>query len=255
MALADKGCSPYRGRHEPGLLQRAGRKAGHRAGEGRDGLAQGFGRRLEMRRRHLERRPRAEMSSAAALGFAPHSGWSVLVALGLEAPTRGPVFSPVSASSFRAGRSPSKQPYHAVESLPIEEAARKLAVFEADAERRAHAAIAPVLASLVAGGFRVVGVGILDAAGRKGASLEATLASHALIHTADGNHFRSAIANAAESCGLGVTRVRIRELGRAGGRQRSAPHALREALQALRREAGPPGEADQKAAARSPGRF
>ena len=100
-----------------------------------------------MRRGHLERRPRAEMSSAAALGFAPHSGWSVLVALGLEGSDARPRLLARERVELSGPEDPaSKQPYHAVESLPIEEAARKLAVFEADAERRAHATIASVLA-------------------------------------------------------------------------------------------------------------
>jgi len=191
------------------------------------------------------------MKSAAALGFAPHSGWSVLVALGLDGSDARPRLLVRERVELSGPEDPaSKQPYHAVESLPVEEAARKLAVYKADAERRAHAAISPVLASLAADGRRVVGVGILESAGRKGSSLEATLASHALIHTADGDHFRSAIAAAAESCGLRVTRVRIRDLdGRAAAEIGRPPDVLRQALQVLRREAGPPWGADQKAAA------
>jgi hypothetical protein len=191
------------------------------------------------------------MSATAALGFAPHSGWSVLVALGLEASEAQPRLLLRERIALSPSEDPeSKQPYHAVESLPLEEAARRVADFLADAERRAYAAIAPLLASLAADGRRVVGAGILDSAGRRGASLEATLASHPLIHTADGDHFRSALAAASERCGLGVTRVRAKELqARAAEVLGETSEALGAALQSLRREAGPPWGADQKAAA------
>jgi hypothetical protein len=191
------------------------------------------------------------MSAWAALGFAPHSGWSVLVGVGLgDSEARPRLLARQRIELCDAEDAGSKQPYHAVEPLPIPEAARRLASYRENAGRLARAAIAPVLASLAADGRRVVGVGILESAGRKGLSLEATLASHALIHTADGDHFRDAIAAAAESCGLPVTRVRARDLdGRAAAIIGQPPDALREALQVLRREAGPPWGADQKAAA------
>ena len=88
------------------------------------------------------------MRAAAALGFAPHSGWSVLVALGLDGSDARPRLLVRERVELSGPEDPaSKQPYHAVESLPVEEAARTLAVYKADAERRAHAAISPVLAS------------------------------------------------------------------------------------------------------------
>jgi len=191
------------------------------------------------------------VSAAAALGFAPHSGWSVLVALGLDGSDARPRLLARERVELSGPEDPaSKQPYHAVESLPVEEAARTLASFRADAERRAYDVLARVLPMLADEGRRIVGVGILDSAGRRGASLEATLASHALIHTADGDHFRKAIAAAAERRGLRVMRVRTRELEeQAAAAVGQPPEVLRETLQALRRGAGPPWGADQKAAA------
>jgi len=44
--------------------------------------------------------------------------------------------------------------------------------------------------------------------------LEQTLASHAMIHTADGQHFRDALAAASEALGLKVVRLRPAEAGR-----------------------------------------
>jgi hypothetical protein len=193
----------------------------------------------------------ANVGGTAALGFAPHSGWSALVGLGIEAGGARPRLLDRRRVELCAFEDPgSKQPYHAVEGLPIDEAARRLASFQASAERLAHEALAPVLSSLAAEGHRVVGVGILDSAGRRGASLEATLASHALIHTADGDHFRNAIAAAAARHALEVTRVRARELdARAADVLHQIPDDLRDAVKVLGRGAGPPWGADQKAAA------
>jgi hypothetical protein len=144
----------------------------------------------------------------------------------------------------------SKQPYHAVQGLPIGEAEKRLLAHAAAAERMAHESIERVVGALAGGGHRVIGVGILESAGRKGSSLAAILASHALVHTADGDHFRSALAAAAARCGLAAVRVGARGLdAEAAGAIGRAPEALRRALAELGREAGPPWGADQKAAA------
>ena len=191
------------------------------------------------------------MSETAALGFAPHSGWTVLVALGFgDAAPRPRLLARERIELVDAKDPGSTAPYHAVRSLPLEEAARRLASFQASAERLSHAAIARVVEKLVGAGRRVVGAGILESGGRKGSSLEATLASHPLIHTADGDHFRSAIAAGAARCRIGVTRVRAKDLeGRAAAVLGRTPETLREALQQWRRDAGAPWGADQKAAA------
>jgi hypothetical protein len=141
----------------------------------------------------------------------------------------------------------SKQPYHAVEGLPIAKATERLADYEATAATMAHQEIQRIVDQL---GRNVIGVGILESAGRKGSSLADTLASHALIHAADGDHFRNAIAAAATRCGLVVRRVRARELdAEAAAAIGAPPETLRQAIKELGREIGPPWGADQKAAA------
>ncbi|MGH9463285.1 MAG: hypothetical protein ACRD1X_18930 [Vicinamibacteria bacterium] len=144
----------------------------------------------------------------------------------------------------------SKQPYHVVEGLPIERATKRLADYEAAAATMAHEGIQRIVDQLRQGGRKVIGVGILESAGRKGSSVADTLASHALIHAADGDHFRNAIAAAATRCGLAVRRVRARELdAEAAATIGETPERLRQALKELGRDIGPPWGADQKAAA------
>ena len=184
-----------------------------------------------------------------ALGFAPHSGWAALVGIG-QAGGEPRVVARHRVEMTDPAEPESKQPYHAAEGMAVARAAPLLAAWEATAGRMAHEAIARAVRDLDQAGHRVVGVGILDAAGRKGGSLEAILASHALIHTADGDHFRNAIAAAAEQCGLPAPRVRARDLEHeAAGATGRTPQALGEVLRKLGREVGPPWTADQKSAA------
>jgi len=149
-----------------------------------------------------------------------------------------------------AGVRGSKQPYHDVEGLPLAEARRRLAQLEASAGRLAAHALRVLTANASSAGAQVRAAGILDASGRSGASLEAILASHALIHTADGNHFRAALAQQCEALGLSVTRIPQRELAaRANEVLGRTPQQLATTVAALGQGLGPPWGADQKAAA------
>ena len=91
--------------------------------------------------------------------------------------------------------------------------------------------------------------GIIASSGRVGATLEATLASHALIHTADGNHFRDALARGCEALGLTVTRIPQKVLlEHASVTLKKSPQALAATLASLGRGLGAPWGADQKSA-------
>jgi hypothetical protein len=188
-------------------------------------------------------------AQVAAMGFAPHSGWAAAVVLGgsraepfVLARTRIELRDP--------GDPEAKHPYHAIQELPVEEAARRIDAWMAVAERMAHAALRGLTDDLSARGHRLISVGILDSSGRKGGSLEAILASHALIHTAEGDHFRTALAAAAERHGLPVSRVRARDLeAKATAQLRQPASRLQETIRTLGRQVGPPWGADQKQAA------
>jgi hypothetical protein len=99
-------------------------------------------------------------------------------------------------------------------------------------------------------GFAIAGLAILQSNGRQGASLEAILASHALIHTADGEHFRGALAEAARCCGTEAARIRQKELHeRAAAALKRPIEELRGYVASLGKSVGPPWGADQKSAA------
>lgn len=144
----------------------------------------------------------------------------------------------------------SKQPYHAVEFLCVEEATGRLDGYMAVATRLAEDAIRAQCEQLQTRGVLVKSVGIVDSSSRKQVSLPAILASHALIHAADGDHFRNALFVAAEQCRLRVTRIPAKSLeAHAAKCLRRPADKVRGAIDTLGLGKGPPWGADQKKAA------
>ena len=182
-----------------------------------------------------------------ALGFAPHSGWAAVVGLACD---RDGVRVLLRDRIEMAADADARQPYHALEGVPLSEAEPRLRAFERDARDRARAELARVIDGGAGGGPPIAVVGILESAGRKGTALAEILSSHALIHTADGDHFRAAIASAAEARGLPVVRVKAKELEGEAARALARPReTLAREVKDLGRAVGPPWGADQKAAA------
>jgi hypothetical protein len=185
----------------------------------------------------------------AAIGFAPHSGWTALVALGGD-PKRPRVLLRERLELTSSRLPGPKQPYHAVEELAVAKAAPLLERYLASATKLAGDGLRGVVATLEGMGFRVHGAATLDSNGRQGTSLEAILASHALIHTADGEHFRRALDEASRACGFVAIRVRQRELPeRAAAVLRRPAAELQAHVAAFGKTVGPPWGADQKQAA------
>src|SRR5262249_46704682 len=86
--------------------------------------------------------------------------------------------------------------------------------------------------------------------GRVLPELRSILASHALIHTAEGEFFRKALVEAGEHCGLPIVGVKERELfERASAHFRMPAGALERRIAELGRSIGPPWTQDQKYAA------
>jgi hypothetical protein len=188
-------------------------------------------------------------AQTAAIGFSPHSGWAAMVVLGgtaahpnLLARSRVPLIDDHDLQS--------KQPYHAVEFLCLEEATGRLDGYMAVATNMAQAALRAQFEELQGRDISLKSVGIVDSSGRKQVALQSILASHALIHAADGDHFRNALHAAAEQCRLQVCRIPARELEAHAGKHLGLPlDRLLDFVNKLGREKGPPWGADQKKAA------
>jgi len=189
------------------------------------------------------------MRTQAALGFRAHSGWAALVVAAgpLEGPT---VLDRRRIEITDPGIPGSKQPYHAAQRLSLPRAEQYLGRCIEKTKLLARGRVSAVVDEVREKGYAVVSAGILAASGRPLTTLEATLASHALIHTAEGELFRNALIEACEQLKLAVTKVSERELYARAETQLGLPFGeLRRRVAELGRPLGPPWGQDQKHAA------
>jgi hypothetical protein len=133
----------------------------------------------------------------------------------------------------------SKQPYHAAAELPVAKAGALVQAAIESSRGLALEAFSAALRPLRAKGHEIAGCGIVAGSGRTLPGLEAILASHALIHTAEGEMFREALIWAAQQCGLRVAALREKAI---------EPGPL-EKIASLGKLIGPPWTLDQKFAA------
>jgi hypothetical protein len=147
----------------------------------------------------------------AAVGFCVHSGWSALVVVGLEKGSPAVLHRErlhlVEEFSYKF-----RQPYHTAEKMPLAGAREFISKARITAGNLAHRAIQTLKAQLEKREYHLSFGALLLASGKSLPELEKILASHALIHTADGELFRDALAQASETCGLRVLRLKEKEL-------------------------------------------
>src|SRR5712692_2113241 len=185
----------------------------------------------------------------AALGFRVHSGWAAVVAVCVE---RG---SPVVLARQRVHLVETftyefRQPYHTAEKMLIGQARDFIARMQAEARRLAYGAIRELESRTREQGVKLTRCGLLLASGRLLPVLEKILASHALIHTADGELFREALLHASARCGLRDFTIKEKELlDRAGEAFRAKPNELMRRVTELGRNFGAPWSQDEKFAA------
>jgi hypothetical protein len=188
-----------------------------------------------------------------------HSGWGVLVAVSgdansLEVLDRRRI---VTTDPRIPG---ANQPYHYAASLGLPElglpelglpeSERYLANCAAVSERLALAAVREVVRELDGRHYRIVGSAVLLASGRPLPSLAKILASHPLIHTAEGEFFRHAVRKACERLKISVTAIRERELEeRAKTAFGNAASRVQRRIASLGSSIGPPWTKDHKTAA------
>ncbi|HUH63163.1 MAG TPA: hypothetical protein VLZ50_09215 [Terracidiphilus sp.] len=147
----------------------------------------------------------------AAIGMRVHSGWAAMVAIGFEGKSprvlwRGrPHLVETFTFEFR-------QPYHTAEKLSIDEAGAVIAQARDTATRLARKAIEDVRLAIHPHGFELNRCCLLLASGKPLPALEKILASHALIHTADGELFRQSILEAGKQAGLETFTIQERTL-------------------------------------------
>ncbi len=185
---------------------------------------------------------------SAALGFRAHSGWTALVALSLA---RGApcVLARQRIHLVKTFTYRFRQPYHTAKNLPLDEARAFIFSVQTEARSLAYRAIRKVQESLQAQGYRLARCGLVLASGRPVPSLPDILASHALIHAADGELFREALLDASARCGLLSKTAKERELLNEASRVlRLTPSILTRRIADLGRPLGAPWSQDEKLA-------
>src|SRR5713101_1293756 len=184
----------------------------------------------------------------AAIGVRMHSGWGAFVAVShhsgiVEVIARQRVS--VTPGAARGGN----QPYHFAKSLQFPEAEKFLEESFVAAKGLALAAVRN-LAGELSDQYRVVGAAVLRASGRPLPPLAKILASHALIHAAEGEFFREVFSQACESLGLPVTGLRERDLDECVQTSFGKEAArMRQQISTVGRSLGPPCTQDQKMSA------
>ena len=183
---------------------------------------------------------------SAAIGFRAHSGWASLVALTLidGVPM---ILSRRRVHLVETFTYTFRQPYHTGEKMPLDEAKAFISRASAEAKRLALRAIKELQKTLEPQGYPLAHCGLLLASGRPLPALPKILASHALIHTADGELFRGAILHASARCGLANTTVKERDLlALASEALRVKPAVLTRRIADLGKPLGPPWTQDEK---------
>lgn len=141
----------------------------------------------------------------AAVGFSTHTGWAAAVVLAGTA-ERPQV---VSRLRIELWDSADRFVFHRAAELDPAEAGKLIQRAEDLCRRKAREGLRALLDSAQA---RLVASGIVGGNARVPSDLAAILRSHALVHAAEGELFRGALAFASEEAGLKVTAVPSRQL-------------------------------------------
>ena len=182
----------------------------------------------------------------AALGFRVHSGWTSLIAVALE--KNQPIIllrqRPHLVATFSYAY---RQPYHTAEKMTLDEAKLFLAQQRKESRKLALEAIRSAQSEAAQQGFQITRAALLLASGRPLPELPKILASHSIIHTADGEFFREALLHAAKRLKLAIHPIKERELlATASKSLRRNPAALTRFITDLGRPLGSPWTQDEK---------
>jgi hypothetical protein len=183
------------------------------------------------------------------MGLRVHSGWAALVVMG------GTSGAPVVLARrriviFDAAIAGSKQPFHAAEAMELKKAEAHIARCTSSTRKMSREAFGAVVKEMRAQGYEVMGCGLLLASGRPVGTLPAALASHTMLHTAEGQFYRDALREASEHFAVPVMGVREKELfARATETLRIGENEIRRRVAEMGKAVGAPWSQDEKLAA------
>ena len=181
----------------------------------------------------------------AALGLRHHTGWAIMVAIA------GDPSNPQLVDRRRLnlmGSDLPREAYHVAAGLPAADGQRLVSEAKAAAELTARLEVSRVKAEIEEQGYELRSAG-LAADVRRLPTLERILPVHILRHSAEGEIFRSAIAEACSEAGLEVVNTSPKDISMLIASQFDMPQvALTDVLTRMGREAGPPWQRDHREA-------
>ena len=189
----------------------------------------------------------------AAVGFSLHTGWAAAVVVIRD----GRKIEVVSRRRLELLPSKGEIPpfvYHSAAEIRTESSLDEATTFvesvRAIVSQTARKAIEELLQAIR---VEVRATGIPSSAGQadqgRSIPLEKILASHALIHAAEGRLFRQAVVDACESCGVPAVLINTRDIWRQAAEAFGiSEKQLRQEVDAIGKQIGPPWTADQKLA-------
>jgi hypothetical protein len=182
----------------------------------------------------------------AAIGFRVHSGWTSLIVVALK--NNQPIVLVRQRPHLVATFSYSfRQPYHTAEKMTLDEAKMFLEQQRNESRTLALAAVRSAQSEAAQQGYSLTRGALLLASGRSLPELPKILASHSIIHTADGEFFRESLLHACTRANLPVTKIKDRELlATASKSLRRNPAALVRFINTLGKPLGSPWTADEK---------
>jgi hypothetical protein len=185
----------------------------------------------------------------AAVGFRVHSGWSAMVAVYLEQGEPRVLHRErihlVEEFTYRL-----RQPYHTAEKLSLGEAREFIRKAQTTAKTLAQRSIQALQKQLKRDGYSLHCSALLLASGKALPELEKILASHAMIHTADGVLFREALTRASVHCGLQLVSLKEKEAAAEAAQVLGlAEAAVLKRVGDMGKEWGAPWSQDEKLAA------
>jgi len=179
------------------------------------------------------------MGGRIAIGVSAHTGWAALVALSAE-------LEVVGRQRVQLGDDQTRFVYHVAAELPLAKARTLVDKTVQLGRERAREALAKWVAEL---GAAPAAMGIVEAKRTLDAELETILASHSLIHSAEGALWREVWATAARGRRMRVHGVPAPELApRAAAALGLAAARMTGWLAELGKRAGRPWSLDQRQA-------
>lgn len=193
-------------------------------------------------------KPTRNKMRPVALGFRAHSGWAAMVAVA------GTPREPEVILRRRIELSDRDVPgstmlYHAAEGMALGEAEQHIRRCRQASDEMARQAFESVIGELSDMALSIRGACLLLASGRVLPDLSAILASHPLIHTAEGEFFRQRLRTACVERRIELCGIAEKELPARAVSTLSMPEdQINGLLAAIGRLIGPPWQVDQKLA-------